>query len=135
MREDLDSGVQIGDGSSYVRLFRQGERRADDRMTTAEIEVKGGPFSGVVRDDTLVGVAEFCADLQSLYDSLTGRASLNSYEKFRLRFEGNGVGGIHGLVELYGDYFPLSKLAFELEIDQTFLPEIIRGLRKEFPAG
>lgn len=135
MSDDIHSGVQIGDGSSYVRLRRKGERRTDDGMTTAEIEVKGGPFSGAVRDDTLVGVAEFCADLQSLYDRLTGSASLTSYEKFKLVIEGDGRGRIHGMVELYGEHVPLSKLTFEIELDQTFLPNVIRELRKEFPTG
>ena len=135
MSDDAHRGVQIGDGSSYVRLRRKGEQRTDDGMTTAEIEVKGGPFSGVVRDDTLVGVSEFCADLQSLYDRLTGQALLTSYEKFKVVIEGDGRGRIHGLVELYGEHVPLSKLAFEIELDQTFLPKVIRGLREEFPSG
>lgn len=104
-------------------------------MTSAEIEVKGGPFMGVVIDHTLVGVARFRAELQSLYDRLTGRATLGSYDDFKLVVEGDGRGKIQGLVELCGGQAPLSKLTFEIEIDQTFLPKIIRGLKREFPDG
>ena len=132
MSEDFKNCVHIGVGSSYVRLSRGDKQRGSYGMTTAEIEVKGGPFTGVVRDDTLVGVAKFCTDLQTLYERLTGRAELSSYEKFKLILVGDGRGGIQALVELYGAHMPLSKLAFEMEIDQTFLPNIIRGLRSEF---
>ncbi|RVU38642.1 hypothetical protein EOI86_05035 [Hwanghaeella grinnelliae] len=127
-----DSGVQIGAGSFFVRLSRRNEPSADNGSSLAEIEVKAGPFTGLVADDVLFGVAEFCSDLQSLYDRLTGRATLRSYEKFELMAEGNGRGAIHGLVELYGCHDPLSKLTFELDVDQTFLPDLIRSLRKEF---
>lgn len=133
MSDSSHSGVQIGHGSAYVRLRRKGASRAGPEMT-AEIEAKGGPFTGVVRDETLVGVAEFCADLQSLYDKLTGSASLTSYEKFKVVVEGDGRGHISGSVELHGEHVPLSVLTYDIELDQTSLPEVIRGLRKEFPS-
>lgn len=128
-------GVLIGDSAAFVRLARDGEPR-ELGMTPATIEVKGGPFAGVVRDDTLVGVAAFCDQLAGLHERLSGTATLASYEKFKMVVAGDGLGAMSVSVEIVGTHAPLSsKLCFEMEIDQTYLPAIVRGLRAEFPDG
>ena len=102
-------------------------------MTSSRIEVKGGPFFGVVHENTLVGVAEFCDALERLNESLTGEATLAGYEKFEMKVSGNGRGAIAIAIVLVGEHDPLSKLNFEFELDQTYLPAIISQLRDEFP--
>ena len=126
-------GVLIGNASAFVRLIREDQRRADDGMTTVRIEVKAGTFTGTVRDDTLVGVATFREELERLYQNLTGTATLGSYEQFTLSATGDGRGSIRLNVEIHEHL--LMKLTFETEIDQTFLPAIIRALEAEFPDG
>ena len=50
MEDGNTRGVLIGDKLNFVRLTRNGERRADEGgMSTAIIDVQGGPFSGTVR--------------------------------------------------------------------------------------
>lgn len=132
MSDDPDDGVLIGDASAFVRLTRRDGPRSGDGLTTTIIDVKGGPFAGTVQDDMLIGVSAFCDELAVLYDRLNGTATLSSYEKFKMSFEGDGRGAILVLVEIYGEHVPLSKLCFEMGIDQTFLPKIIRKLKAEF---
>ena len=125
----------LGDEAGYVRLSRYGSGHPEDGLASAIIEVKGGPFTGAVVDDALVGIHGFCNDLTRLYDRLTGSATLSSYEKLTMTCEGGGRGAIEVSVELYGAHFPLSKLSFEITVDQTYLPRFIRDLRAEFSDG
>ena len=132
MTEDRPNGVLISDGDDYVRLSFD-KLRYDNGLTTATIEVKAGPFQGTVLDDAIIRPEDFCEELSQLHDRLIGEATLMSYYNFRIKVSGNGRGGITVSVELVGRQVPVSKLCFEFEIDQTFLPEIIRRLRDQIP--
>jgi hypothetical protein len=48
---------------------------------------------------------------------------------------GNGRGAIGASVVVIGEHVPSVKLTFEFDADQTFLPGIIRAIRREFPAN
>lgn len=130
MDTETSHGVVIGDGASYIRLARTG--RPTGWAVSALIAVKAGPFVGEVDDDMLVGVGEFCDQLSRLYETLQGQAELTSYEKLKLSVVGNGRGAMSVQVELYGEHEPLSLLSFEFDIDQTYLPKVIKQLREEF---
>ncbi|MFN3233664.1 MAG: hypothetical protein ACE363_16105 [Alphaproteobacteria bacterium] len=104
-------------------------------MTAVDIEVKGWAFRGIVRDETLVGISTFCDELDALYNSLSGTATLASYENLKLVAEGDGRGAVSVKVEVYGSHLPLSKLCFDMRFDQTFLPKIISDMQREFPEG
>lgn len=133
MSTENSHGVVIGDGSSYIRLARIG--RPTGWAVSALIAVKAGPFVGEVDDDMLVGVGDFCEQLSHLYKTLNGQAELTSYEKLKLVVSGNGRGVMSVQVELYGAHTPMSLLSFEFDVDQTYLPKIIKELREEFPEG
>lgn len=133
MSTENSHGVVIGDGSSCIRLARIG--RPTSWAASALIAVKAGPFVGEVDDDMLVGVEHFCEQLSRLHERLTGLATLTSYEKLKLVLAGNGRGAVSVQVELYGEHAPMSLLTFEFDINQTYLPKIIKELREEFPEG
>jgi hypothetical protein len=123
MRDDDNTrGVLIGNGMSSIRLTHVG--KGHEAGFPNLIEVKAGPFSGAVRDDP-VGLRPFRVQLQSLHKSLTGEAKLGSYEKLNLVLSATPLGHVAVRVELYGEHWPRSKLEFEFEIDQSYLPSII----------
>jgi hypothetical protein len=134
MSDNEQKGVLIGSDAAFVHLIRVSEWRPDDGMVTAIIRVKAGPFTGTVQDSSFGGVACFCEKLQSIYDTLSGCATLQGYESFTLTAKGNGRGQIDVSVEVDAEH-GRSKLTFEMTLDQTYLPDIIKGLKREFPEG
>lgn len=132
MFDDLDTGVVIADGRCGVRLTRAGE--ANELGYPTLIEVQAGPFTGAIRDDTVGSYSVFLRELESLYHQLTGSAQLGSYEGFSLSLVGRGGGGIAVSAELVGEHVPPIRLTFEASLDQSYLPSIIRAIRREFPS-
>ena len=125
-----EGGVLISDGRSGVRLTRAGQPNELGYPTL--IDVRGGPFYGSVRDDT-VCYDGFRANLARLYETLSGEAILGSLEGFELRLVGNGRGHIDVYAKVIGEYVPPIQLTFEFSIDQTYLPPIIEQIDTEFP--
>lgn len=124
-------GILIGQGSYYVRLKRLQEIDADSGMETMLIEVRAGGFHGSVKDDTLAGISQFYDDLSVLYKTLSGTARLWSYDGFQLMFEAHrGQINIH--VVVFDGSTRQSKLSFDYSIDQSFLPPIIKSIKREF---
>jgi hypothetical protein len=125
-----EGGVVISDGRCRVRLACAGSPAEVGYPTL--IEVRAGPFSGSVLDET-VGFHGFREQLATLYKDLKTEARLESLEGFLLRLVGNGSGGILVDVKVVGEHVPQIMLTFEFSIDQSYLPEIIRQLDSEFP--
>ena len=132
MFDESDTGVVIADGRSGVRLSRV--REAEELGYPTLIEVRAGPFAGSVRDDSVSDYSTFLEQLESLYSRLSGTATLVSYEGFSLSLVGSGGGGIGVSAVIVGEHVPLIRLTFEFSLDQSYLPPIIRGIRREFPA-
>jgi hypothetical protein len=133
MFNEFEDGVVIADGRSGVRLSRAGDQT--DLGYPTLIEVRAGPFVGSVQDITVGSYAAFKRNLVTLYDSLTGTASLGSLEGvISLDLTGDGRGAIAVSVEVVAEHSPLIRLTFEFAIDQTYLPRIIRTLNDEFPS-
>ncbi len=134
MFDESDVGVVIADGLSGVRLSCLGE--ANELGYPTLIDVRAGPFSGSVRDDTVGDYSTFLEQLESLYSQLSGTATLGSYEGFSLSLIGRGRGGgIHASAVVIGEHVPSIQLTFEFSLDQSYLPPIIRAIRREFPAA
>ena len=130
--DDPENGVVIADARSGLRLSRVGE--ANEVGYPTLIEVRAGPFSGSIRDDTVGGFRIFIEQLKILYKTLSGEAFLKSFEGFSLSMTGGGRGEIGGSAVIIGEHVPSIRLTFEFGFDQTYLPGIIRALRREFPA-
>lgn len=103
-------------------------------METMLIEVRAGGFHGRVRDGTLAGVSQFYDELNVLYKTLSGTATLSSYDGFRLMLEARR-GQIHIHVVVLDGSTKQSKLSFDYSIDQSFMPLIIKGIKREFLQG
>ena len=75
--------------------------------------------------------SRFRESLTSVYETLSGKAELTHREKqLTLSLEGNGRGTISVTGLAYAHATHGSKLQFEFELDQTFLPEAIRAIQK-----
>ncbi len=130
MFDDTDTGVVIADGRSGLQLSRV--RDANEVGYPTLIEVQAGPFTGSVVDETVWDYAKFLEQLEALYSTLSGTATLGSYEGFNLSLVG-ARGGIHVSAVIIGEHVPAIQLTFEFSLDQSYLPPIIRGIRREFP--
>jgi hypothetical protein len=132
MFNDTEIGVVIGDGRSSIRLSRLAD--ANELGYPTLIEVQAGPFHGAIKDDTVGDYSAFLEQLESLYNRLSGAATLSSYEGFRLSLKGVGrTGGIGVSALIVGEHVPSIRLTFEFSFDQSYLPPIIQGIRREFP--
>ena len=130
MFDDPGTGVVIADGRSGLRLSRV--REANEAGYPTLIEVRAGPFTGTVMDETVWDYATFLEQLEALYATLAGTATLGSYEGFNLSLVG-ARGDIHVSAVVIGQHIPAIKLTFEFALDQSYLPPIIKGVRREFP--
>jgi hypothetical protein len=126
-----NEGVFINDGRSSIRLTRNGQPNELGYPTV--IDVRAGPFQGAVQDH-LLDYGSFRAQLVELHASLQGVAKLGSYEGNELQIIGGGRGAVEARVRVIGEHAPLIKLKFEVYIDQSYLPAIIKQIDIEFPA-
>jgi hypothetical protein len=130
MFEDAETGVVIADQRCGVRLTRAGE--ANELGYPTLIEVRAGPFTGVVRDDTVGDYSLFLQQLESFYQQLSGTAKLGSYEGFSFILTGRN-GSVDISAVIIGAHVPQIRLTFEICLDQSYLPPIIQAIRREFP--
>jgi hypothetical protein len=121
MFNDTDIGVVIGDGRSSIRLSRVAD--ANELGYPTLIEVQAGPFRGAIRDDTVGDYSGFLEQLESLYNRLSGTATLSSYEGFRLSLEGVSTGGIGVSALIVGEHVPSIRLTFEFHSIRATYPQ------------
>ncbi|MED5612388.1 WapI family immunity protein [Janthinobacterium sp. P210005] len=121
--------IHIGNDSEFVEIIIRKHNGTDDWVGgDAEIRVRG--FSASISADfEPTDFQIFEAELRALYENLSGKAQLlPREEQLTLKLRGNGRGGIEvsgtaWFVACYG-----SKLDFEFEIDQTYLPAVLEQL-------
>lgn len=104
----------------------------DGNWFDTKVIVKVGGFAGTVsgqlRKDEL---ASFQTELASLYKSLSGSAKLLTLEGWlSLEITGDGMGHFSCTGEVMDGFIQGNTLIFNLNIDQTFLPEILKNLEK-----
>ena len=76
--------------------------------------------------------AAFRGQLVALHETLVGKV-LGSYDGFELTLTGDGQGHVLSAVEVIVHDLRSIRLTFQFEIDQTYLPRIIRCIAAEFP--
>jgi hypothetical protein len=133
------ANFKIGsDASNHLAVAIDGRPDERDDWLTATISVRVGAFTGTT-DATLLtsDFPRFRTQLESLYKTLSGIALFETIEgQLRINLAGNERGGIavEGRVQdRVGDG---NELIFRFDIDQTYLPQIIRDLlmiESEFP--
>jgi len=121
--------IHIGNDSEFVEIDIRKRHGIDDWIGgDAEIKVRGFHAS-ISADFEPIDFQIFETELRTLYENLSGKAELRpTEEQLTLTLQGNGRGGIEvagtaWFVACYG-----SKLDFEFEIDQTFLPAVLEQL-------
>lgn len=102
----------------------------DDNWVRVSVRVSVGAFKGKFPAAFLTSdFAEFRGQLQKLSHSLEGVASFSTLEgQLSLELTGNGRGGIFlkGVaIDVPGTG---SRLEFDLELDQSYLPAALEGL-------
>jgi hypothetical protein len=122
--------VAFGTASEHVSLAFSAKPTRDG-WVDSDAEVLVRAFTGRIRPSFEARDLErFLEGLEKLYASLTGSAELNPREEqLVLKFTAAAGGHIHltGEAWTYARYG--NRLEFELELDQTFLPEPISQLK------
>lgn len=93
-----------------------------------DIQVYAGKFHGKTDDElSKRSILLFINELEILYDKLVGHARISSFEgKVDVKIVGDGLGHIKLDFMIEGE---IARLQFETEMDQTFLPKLIKELR------
>ena len=73
----------------------------------------------------------FKQQLRRVYNSLKGSANFHCLEHYvNIVVTGDGIGHLNAKCTVTESTFPLNELTFELEFDQTYLPNIINQLNR-----
>jgi hypothetical protein len=118
--------ICIGSESEFVKLVLP-YRSEEWIETNVSIAVQG--FTGSL--NAFFDVRDFVSfesELQTLYQNLQGTATLHPLEEqVLLTLVGNGIGGItmNGIARSSFE----NQLEFMIELDQTFIPEILMQLQ------
>ena len=104
----------------------------DGNWLNTKAVVKVGCFTGTVNGQLRADeLASFQVELSKLYKSLSGSAKFLTLERW-LSFEitGDGRGHFSCVGEITDGSVRGNTLNFELDLDQTFLPESLNSLEK-----
>jgi hypothetical protein len=112
------------------REFPQNEDYWDGNWLVATVEVAVGAFRGEVkgylRTDEFIA---FRQEVVELYTRLTGTARFSTMEGWlTIQLTGDGLGHIVADCVLRDEPGTGNKLEFTLEFDQSYLPNILKGL-------
>jgi hypothetical protein len=129
-----------GESGRYVVLTGLERDHWDETSILLRTQVQVGGFSANVASQIQLQVlAGFREELTTLYELLVGRAELKAvdqdqYEWFALTLIGDGLGHIRVAGHLFDvDWAQISagnvsRLAFELQTDQTYFQTFMNGL-------
>lgn len=122
--------VRIGRYGEHVTIHVLSEEVDDFGWLACEISLSAGAFSGLFDATLLVSdFASFCQEVRQLYDDLKSPAVFNTLEgQLALTLSGDGIGHISVDGEVLDQTGYGNRLQFHFEIDQTYLPPIIRAL-------
>jgi len=126
-----------GENAEYVRVTVLGNN--GDGWLPARIEIAVGAFGGSYKSDlTSMAFSRFAAELRELYRTVSGSAVFTDYEG---QLEMQLACDIRGHIRLKGQAMDFAgtgnRLAFELNLDQTNIPPILKSLEsflEEYPA-
>ena len=118
-----------GEEAEYVRV--EDLRDNGDGWFSANVEVVVGGFrGGFSADFNSWAFSDFQKQLETLYQTVSGSAVFTSYEaQLELVLACDARGRIQLRGEAMDQAGTGSKLIFELEIDQTYVPAIISSLQ------
>lgn len=102
----------------------------DGNWLSAVVDVAVGKFFGQITGDLRAEeFVSFRKQLHELYQSLNGRAEFHTLEGWiYLSLEGDGIGHMKCEGFILDEVGVGNRLAFRLDIDQTFLPALLHGV-------
>jgi hypothetical protein len=127
--------VVIGDERCSITLHRPEHVFREGVVVQFEhrIDVVAGAFRGSLNGAAYAnGWTRFLDQLGSLYDSLTGTASLGGYENVEIEMKGDGLGHFTVSGVVTDDHVRPIRLQFSIILDQTQLPRIRAGTERVF---
>jgi hypothetical protein len=136
--------VFIGRQSDHLAITAVGRMHPgatdywDGNWLTTSIEFQVGDFSGQINAALRTNeLAEFRAQLVTLYETLKGEARLDSIEDWlAMTFEGDGAGHVSVSGAMRDQPGVGNTVQFTFNLDQTYLPSILDQLEeidREFP--
>jgi len=98
--------------------------------TRTLLDIKVGTYSGKAIIYISTGqLHKFLTELKACYQTLKGTASLKDYEgNLEMVFDFDGLGHVKVSGHLREDISNRTELRFELDTDQTRIPQMIHGL-------
>jgi hypothetical protein len=124
------SRIVLTDGVSRVALAPAGPPALGFPTT---IEVASGPFSASIEAEAW-DYARFLEALRRLHATLVGEAKLTFVEgEHSVTLRGNGRGGVDARIVVSDGQSPChAALTIGMTLDQSYLPEIIDAVEREF---
>lgn len=127
---------EISDSGDFVRInliklaLPDAEHDWDKNWLDASVVIKAGGFSGQFNTQLMtVDFENFKQELKSLYTKLDGTANFSTMEgNINIRMKGDGRGHIASECKLMDHPGTGNKLEVRIDIDQTYIPILIRQL-------
>ena len=136
MTDNETTYFELKDSGDFIRLelnhlnYPNAELDWDRNWIKSKVIVKAGGFSGQFNCDLKTTDFErFKRSLSKLYDQLKGTASFETIEgQIKIRIKGDGLGHFEADCSVMDDAGIGNKLDFEINFDQTIIPEMVRQL-------
>jgi hypothetical protein len=124
--------VRIGTAARFVALEPTERAYGGDG---ARVSFAVGGLNGTWTTNSQA-VPTFTRELSELHSRLAGEAILNDSDSVSLRFGVDRRGGVAVSVDVHcGWSFGIDgQFSFEIDLDQSYLPEIIASFNTDFPA-
>jgi hypothetical protein len=115
--------------SEYLRVAIT--RDNGDGWLASEVDISVGGFRAKYSADfNPWAFSDFFAQLEGLYRTVSGTAQFTSYDRqLELTLSCDGTGHILVLGEAMDYAGTGNRLSFHMEVDQTYVPAILRSLR------
>lgn len=136
---------EINDGNNLVKvipkkfIYPNAELVWDSYWLKATVIIRAGAFSGTYEADFMsVDFVKFKKELEHLYHNLNSTATFEGLERYlSITLNGDGLGHLEGFCHASDKPgWMQNDLEFYVNIDQTYIPKLIRQLENiisEFP--
>ncbi|WP_449565221.1 WapI family immunity protein [Luteirhabdus pelagi] len=136
MRNESETYLKIQNGSEFVKIeilkqnFPNADLDWDKDSIRCKISAKFGSFSGEFNANLMTfSFDNFKRELIYLYENLEQSATFKGYEdQVKIFIQGDGIGHLDLFCDLKDNVGMGNELKGELNLDQTYLPDLIEQL-------
>ena len=136
MNQNETKYFELKDSGDFIRIglinltHPNAENDWDRNWIRSKVTVKAGGFSGQFECNLMTTDFErFKRGLSILYDKLDGTASFDTIEgQVTIKIMGDGIGHLVADCSVMDDAGLGNKLEFEINFDQTVIPDLVRQL-------